>query len=264
MATHCEPSRLNAQIRKDPGPDVAELCQLIERKSFCNLPAERVRSLLLQQGATALQDWSRFQESWSRLPLDGYMADGGHYRKRRHATLSTSAASLTLQIEPHQPHYQTLHYNPLNGGIARNYEPIENSILLGGTMSSVLTLGSELFGCLSPHSDWHIEVHQFRIEATSGEVAKPTPEGAHRDGVSFAMMLMVQRVNVVGGTTTIYDRENHRLDEFVLTAPFDMAIVNDERVRHSVTPIAPLDAARPSHRDVLVATFRHKLRSTRS
>jgi hypothetical protein len=217
-----------------------------------------VRSLLLQREPLSLQDWTAFQNSWSRLELDRYMADGGRYRKRRYATLSAPASSVGLRVEPHQPHYQSLTYNQLNGGIPRYFEPIEDGILVGNTMRSLITLGCEIFGRLSPYSDWHIEVHQFRIEVDSSKVATPTPEGMHRDGVSFAMMVMVGRANVKDGATNIFDLEKNPLDEFTLAKPLDMAIVNDERALHAVTPIAPLRADRPGHRDVLVTTFRHK------
>lgn len=34
-----------------------------------------------------------------------------------------------------------------------------------------------------------------------------TPEGAHRDGVNYVMMVMVNRNNTVNGATNIYDAE---------------------------------------------------------
>ena len=33
----------------------------------------------------SLSDWASFSASWDDLGLDTYMADGGRYRKRRHA-----------------------------------------------------------------------------------------------------------------------------------------------------------------------------------
>lgn len=35
--------------------------------------------------------WGGFADSWNRLELDGHMADGGRYRRRRHATFSIVA-----------------------------------------------------------------------------------------------------------------------------------------------------------------------------
>lgn len=240
--------------------ETERVCCQVGVKDFCFIPGQRLESLLTAHDPDALDDFEEFQQSWSRLVEDEYMADGGKYRMRRHATLSASRASPLFRVEPHQPHYQSLNYNPLNGGIARHYEPIEPAILHGKTLSSLIGLGCDLFGRLSPYSDWHIEVHQFRIDPRVEGVGKPTPEGVHRDGVNFVMMAMVQRINVVNGSTAIYDLEKRRLDEFTLTDPLDLAIANDERVFHGVTPIASFDAAQPAHRDVLVVTFRRKTR----
>jgi hypothetical protein len=35
-------------------------------------------------------------------------------------------------------------------------------------------------------------------------------------------------------------------------------VTDDNRVYHGVTPVTPLDPARPGHRDVLVVTFRRE------
>src|SRR5712692_2431713 len=66
----------------------------------------------------SLADWPAFSESWNDLALDMYMADGGRYRRRRHAVFAATAAGVITR-QPHQPHYQTLDYNPVNGGVAR-------------------------------------------------------------------------------------------------------------------------------------------------
>lgn len=241
---------------------VEEICERVSSKSYLYLPGESVGELLRRRDANALQDWETFRDSWGDMPLDGYMADGGRYRRRRHATLSVPRADNRYRIEPHQPHYQTVDYNTLNGGIARHYEPFEDSVLRGATMSSLLTLGCDLFGRLAPYSPWHIEAHQFRIEVSGveagQEIGKPTPEGVHRDGVTFVMMLMVKRSNTVNGESTIYNLEKNPLDKFMLADELDMAIVNDERVFHGVSPIEQLDSGEPAVRDVLVITYRHK------
>ncbi|MDW5417195.1 2OG-Fe dioxygenase family protein [Iodobacter sp. CM08] len=241
--------------------DLEQVRMQMAQKNFCFIPAEQVRSLLQQQQASALQDWSTFQNSWSDLALDTYMADQGSYRKRKHATLSAPAASRLWQKEAHQPHYQSLTYNNLNGGIARHYAPISDAVMQSHSMNNLLTLACDIFGQLMPEHAWHIEAHQFRIEANAEQAGLPTPEGVHRDGVNFVMMLMVQRANMVNGATTIYDLNKNRLDQFVLTNPLDMALVNDEQVFHGVTPIMQLDSDRLAARDVLVITFRRKTQS---
>ena len=60
-----------------------------------------------------LSDWARFAASWNDLQLDTYLPDGHRYRRRRHATMSARAGEAKVTLEPHQPHYQSIDYNPL-------------------------------------------------------------------------------------------------------------------------------------------------------
>ena len=238
-----------------PATDPA-LCAETQRLAdtgFAFVPAARMHAAL---GAAALAGWPTFAASWDRLERDTYMADGGRYRRRRYATLSAPAEGGTLAVEPHQPHYQSLEYNRLNGGIARHFAPIEPAVLAAPTLQAVLMLGLALFRRLHPGRSAHVEVHQFRIEARAGVLGRPTPEGAHRDGVDFVLVTMVARVNVASGTTEIFDAGRRRIDAFTLVEPGDTALVDDRRALHGVTPIVPADAARPAWRDVLVATYR--------
>ncbi|MCX5226740.1 2OG-Fe dioxygenase family protein [Streptomyces sp. NPDC006553] len=237
---------------------VEEIAESLSSRSYDLISGEKVKQLLLQRSETAVDDLEPFRESWSRMPLDSYMADGGRYRRRRHATLSAPRASTDYRIEAHQPHYQGLDYNTLNGGVARHYEPFEEQILRGRTMDSLLTLGCDIFGRLAPYSGWHIEAHQFRIEVDGEEVGLPTPEGVHRDGVTFVLMAMIGRSNATGGESTVFNLDKQPVEKFSLTDPLDVALVNDERVYHGVTPIEQIDPAAPASRDVLVITYRHK------
>jgi hypothetical protein len=56
--------------------------------------------------------------------------------------------------------------------------------------------------------------------------------------------------------TTIHGAGGAPLGAFTLTVPFDAAIVDDRRVAHGVTPVEPIDPAKPAFRDVLVVTFK--------
>jgi hypothetical protein len=216
--------------------------------------ADEMRALLSRAGTLA--DWPAFAASWHDLGMDRYMADGGRYRRRRHAVFAASPGGAIVRSS-HQPHYQSRDYNPLNGGIARWFEPIDAAIGIGATMRAILTCSRALFEGIAGPRDWHIEAHQFRIEARAEERGQPTPEGVHRDGVDYVLVLLVDRQNVESGTTTVHALNGEPLGAFTLTTPLDAALLDDSRVAHGVTPIAPLDVTRPAYRDVLVVTWRH-------
>ncbi len=203
-------------------------------------------------------DDSAFLDSWNRLEEDEYMADGGKYRKRRHATYAVMQAGENARLMPHQPHYQTVDYNPLNGGVARYFAPILDDLHQSPTLAALLEFGNRLFSQMSGNPAWHIELHQFRIEARDGREGKPTPEGVHRDGVDFVVVVMIKRVNIDSGATTIFDLEHNLVGEFMLRETFDMVLVNDRKVYHGVTPIEQIDADSEAYRDVLVITFKKR------
>lgn len=234
-----------------------QLCSQIERRGFAVLPARRMEAMAAIQDADGAI-WREFAESWERLGPDDYMRDGGTYRKRRHAVYSALGQARHIHREPNQPHYRGLEYNHLNGGIARHYLPIEDGFASNVIFRRLLDFCRTAFDRLRPESEWHIEVHQFRIEAREQAHGRPTPEGVHRDGVHYVLMLMVRRSNIVNGATEIHSATGGRLDSFVLNQAWDAAIVDDERVRHGVTPIIQLDTTHPGTRDVLVITFRAK------
>ncbi|MEA2737117.1 MAG: hypothetical protein QOH05_424 [Acetobacteraceae bacterium] len=233
-----------------------QLTDLIRTDGYTFVHAPDMRALLEQAGTLA--DWAAFARSWDDLGPDTYMADGGRYRKRRHAVFAVGAAGAVRQ--PAQPHYQSRDYNTLNGGIERWFEPVTEAIGAGPSMTAILRFCHDLFGTVSAadpsHVPWHVEVHQFRIEARRGVEGRPTPEGMHRDGVDYVLVLLVNRVNIASGETSVHDLTGKALGHFTLTAPLDAALVDDTRVMHGVTPVEPLDPAEPGFRDVLVVTFR--------
>jgi len=226
----------------------------IARAGYAFVEASEMRAALGRFGALA--DWPAFAESWNDLATDTYMADGGRYRRRRFGVYKATRQG-PIERAPHQAHYQAVDYNRLNGGVERWFEPIEPAIGDGASLRTILDYCRSLFGRLAPRTDaWHIEAHQFRIEARPGAEGKPTPEGMHRDGVDYVLVLLIDRRNIASGTTTIHDLDKRTLGSFTLTDPLDAALVDDARCYHGVTPVEPQNPALPAYRDVLVVTFR--------
>jgi hypothetical protein len=233
-------------------PDTSTLHSQLQRDGFAFVTAGIMRDLLPAQ---ALTDWPAFAASWNGLAPDKYLAASGRHRRRRHATFAVVAGE--VQRQPHQPHYQSLQYNHLQGDNQRWFEPVLPAIADGASLRTILDFCRDCFGALAPAIlNWHVEVHQFRIEARAGEAGEPTPEGVHRDGVDYVLVLLIDRVNIESGTTTIHAHDGSLLGSFTLTHALDAALVDDGRVRHGVTAVTPLDPSQPAHRDVLVVTFK--------
>ena len=237
---------------------ITDIVSGLSDDDFLFIDSAQAIEILSAIAATSIGDDQSFLDSWNRLEQDQYMADGGKYRKRRHATYAIQNANEPARLMPYQPHYQTLDYNPLNGGVARYFAPILDDLHQSTTLAALLEFGNRVFSQISGNHQWHIELHQFRIEARDGKLAKPTPEGVHRDGVDFVIVVMIKRVNIDSGATTIFDLDNRLLGEFTLLESFDMVLVNDRKVYHGVTPITPLDPSAEAFRDVLVITFKNR------
>ena len=224
----------------------------LARGGFAFLDGATSRAWLERAGK--LSDWDALQASWDHMAQDSYMADGGRYRRRRHAVFFAEPDGISRAA--HQPHFQTLDYNRLNGGVARWFEPMPASVTAGPSFQAILAASHALFARLAPGKEWHVEAHQFRIEARAGEEGRPTPEGRHRDGVDFVLVLMIRRQNIARGVTTIHAPDGTDLGSFTLEHPFEAALVDDHRVFHGVTAVEPIDPAEAAFRDVLVLTFR--------
>ena len=201
----------------------------------------------------ALLAW---QSLWSALPPDPHLKDGGRYRRRRHGCFVVTTRS--VEPVPHRAHWQPLDYNALHGGIQRWFEPLD-AALAGSPAWGQLLQG--LAGVADGLRDsggsqrWYVEAHPFRIDTTDG-IGRPTPEGAHRDGVDLVAVLIVGRHNVKGGETRVFDARGPQGVRFTLNEPWSALLLDDERVIHETTPIQPLDPAQPAWRDTLVLTFR--------
>ncbi len=217
-------------------------------------------ALLLPQDVAALAGCSlaeldALRASWNTLSLDNYLKDGGRYRRRRHSCFVQDGAALTQTA--HRAHWQPLEYNALHGGMHRLFEAMLPETVAapawGSLVRAIGSLCSAVRADRSGPQPWHVEAHQFRIDTTDG-IGRPTPEGAHRDGVDFVAVILIGRHQIKGGETRIFEADGPNGKRFTMTEPWTMLLLDDATVIHESTPIQPL--AEQGHRDTLVLTYR--------
>jgi hypothetical protein len=201
--------------------------------------------------ASPIAELNALQPSWNDLPPDEHMRDGGRYRRRRHACFVVEQDS--VEQVAHRAHWQPLEYNALHGGLERWFEPMRPEVVRQPVWSRLLAGLSAHCTALKGSRPWFVEAHQFRIDTTDG-IGRPTPEGAHRDGVDFVAVLLVGRVGIKGGETRVFEAGGAAGLRFTMSAPWTTLLLDDARVVHESTPIQPLAAG--AHRDTLVLTFR--------
>jgi hypothetical protein len=189
--------------------------------------------------------------SWDDLPADAYLRDGGRYRRRRHASYVIDGGE--VRPAPHRAHWQPLEYNALHGGLERWFEPIRPDVAQRPVWPRLLGAFARLCAELKGAQPWYVEAHQFRIDTTDG-IGRPTPEGAHRDGVDLVAVLLVDRTGIKGGETRVFEADGPAGLRFTMVEPWTTLVLDDQRVIHESTPIQPLEAN--GHRDTLVLTYR--------
>jgi hypothetical protein len=228
-------------------------------------PADQLMSSLHSQGYAGLSPASvcalagvtpaqlqALEPFWRDLPPDRYLKDGGRYRCRRHASLTLQGP--TVSLVPHRAHWQPLSYNALHGGMQRWFEPLAPELQAQPAWNALLRWLGGVASQVQGQQPWYAEVHQFRIDTTDG-IGRPTPEGAHRDGVNWVAVFLVGRHGIKGGETRVFDVDSPRGQRFTLAEPWSLLLLDDQRVIHETTPIQPQGSGQ-GWRDTLVVTLR--------
>ena len=226
-----------------------DIVQEMRANGFC-LVAPAALEVCFGVTAAAL---SKLEATWDDLPRDGYLKDGGKYRARRHSSFVQTLAPPSLVQSPHRAHWQPVDYNALHGGIERWFEPITPGVCAADAWHNLLAGLGNAFAQITSHRQWFIEAHQFRIDTADG-IGRPTPEGAHRDGVDFVAVVLVNRHHIKGGETRVFEAHGPSGVRFTLTEPWSVLLLDDARVIHESTPIQP--DGEEGARDTLVLTYR--------
>ncbi len=243
MTTH-------APLPAQPAPPYTEAGQIAAALRTSGYALVRPDDVLALAGCTRAE-LDLLALSWDALALDNYLKDGGHYRRRRHACFIDRGGALTQAA--HRAHWQPVEYNALHGGMHRMFEAVQPSTLAQPAWNKLLLALGKLCTEVKGAQTWHVEAHQFRID-TLGGIGRPTPEGAHRDGVDMVAVLLVGRTAIKGGETRVFDAAGPDGKRFTMRDPWTLLLLDDERVIHESTPIQPDGAS--GHRDTLVLTWR--------
>ena len=232
-----------------PWSQLETLNATLSTKGYALLEASSV----VRWAGTTAHDLDFLQSFWSDLPPDPHLRDGGRYRRRRHGCFVVS--SKQVKQVAHRAHWQPLAYNALHGGMQRWFAPLESAMINCQAWGALLGALARQCSALHGEQAWFIEAHPFRIDTTDG-IGRPTPEGAHRDGVDLVAVFILERHAIKGGETRIFEADGPTGLRFTLEQPWSLILLDDHRVIHESTPIQPLDRNTLGWRDTLVITCR--------
>lgn len=139
---------------------------------------------------------------------------------------------------------QSIVYNPVHGGMRREYPPIGTDITNSEDFRRLLIQYATFFGW----GDGIVLVQFQRVDCNTSRTGLPAVEGFHQDGNLHVGMLVVNRNNVAadsGVSQYVMDDKGKKTDELIFDAvvPAGQLIFwNDKRVWHYGTEIKVADA----------------------
>lgn len=146
----------------------------------------------------------------------------------------------------HLPQYalqQSIQYNPVHGGMRREYPPVNDEITGRSDFHWLLDTYATFFGW----SDAIVLVQFQRVDCFAGRIGRPAVEGFHQDGNRHVGMLVVDRRNITAGSGVsqyVMDDHGKKTDELVFDSvvpPGKLVFWNDKRVWHYGTDIHVAD-----------------------
>ena len=209
--------------------------------------------------ATLNNDTIKFLKAYDNLKVDKYVLNdiGKPCRKRRYGSFTFDIKKNILSSNEHKTFFQSKKVNKAYGGIERDFAPIENDTLNNQFLQELIKADFTKFPKLDKNlsQKWFVGVQMFRIEATKDFKGEATPEGIHQDEHHFVVQHMINKKNVKGGVSSIYNLDQEKIVSLTLNNFLDTCYVKDEKVMHSVSSIECETDNEIAIRDMLILDF---------
>lgn len=188
--------------------------------------------------------------SFGNLDLDIYVPVRNRYRRFAQYRLDHVGSDWHLERLPHKPYITYPKFNPVAGGIRREYGPIVSDF------SDVIRLATNAIS-LDASIPWQINVHQIRIFVKKGEVeGVVVPEGPHKDGHEFVFIGVYDRHNVTGAEMTLRPDDAKETPFLATTLSAGQGVVLDDmNLWHYVSDIEAIDDEQAAYRDTLIVSY---------
>jgi hypothetical protein len=186
---------------------------------------------------------------FDNLPLDEFT--GGRQRYRRFSQYKMSfdvpSDSWRPEVLPHRPFIQPKVVNGLVGGRQRQFPPLRID------PSPQLDAGAKALGLDRTHT-WQLNVHQCRVISTPEIEGVSVPEGPHRDGHEYGMLVVFDRHNITGGVNQLMPTGGGEPFFEVTLQPGQALVYEDGVMWHNATDIVAKDDT-GGHRDLWIVAI---------
>lgn len=173
-----------------------------------------------------------FKKSFDNLPNDSYIKD--HTRRRLYRNYFIENFNNDFIITPS-------HANTFTQEVPDSRKNLRVFELIPEPMSpfliNFLKMSSNLVNMNHPFKNISVDVHQVRQVCYPDINSHNSAEGIHQDGADYIISACVlNRYNVEGGVSSIYDSDIKLLDTILLKEN-DFIFQDDKNLYHYVTPI---------------------------
>ncbi|MFG6178988.1 2OG-Fe dioxygenase family protein [Halomonas sp. THAF12] len=135
----------------------------------------------------------------------------------------------------------------------RYYEPLAPAFLERADVKAFVRAWARLWD-IQPDEPILMQITGQRGE---GHIDPLQGQGIHADGCQALSILVLERRNVLGADSRLYaDKTGSRELGVATLAPGDILHLRDDRVFHSVDPLAQLDPAAPFERFIIIINSR--------
>lgn len=217
----------------------------------------------------SLQDFDDFEVSdieidilkahFSFMPLDNY-SNGNRLRNY----IQVSIQNGNIKYGKFEPYQQSKKYNPVTGGVIRDYESINKKILELEVFNKIIRKDIEIvknFKKVGLVDEIMIGVHLFRYKA-GVDPAYSSPSWLHKDDEDIVFLHLIDVSDDLIGGDNIIAKNPKKIDYvFKLKNIFDTLVVN-HNCYHAVTPMGIPDNYEKGkflHRDIILVTFQKRI-----
>lgn len=187
------------------------------------------------------------QRFFDELPLDPYLEE--KYRYRRFSRFQVSSEQL-VQL-PHQYFLQHKEYNTLLGDIRREYFELDDRLAVAEDFRILTQEFLSAYRSLPEGTE--MGIHQIRIVSSDTMPGYPAPEGIHVDGFDLVGIFCVDRSDITGGETYLYESRDDEPVYCTTLEPGDLLVFDDRKLLHYTSPIKTFSTA-CGKRDVFIFT----------
>lgn len=191
-------------------------------------------------------------KSFRFLPPDRYEKSKGFYfRFRKFSKIIIKDKKINQLIDTN--FFQKKKINRYVGGIKRKFEPIDEKIRL-----LMIDMFNKNFYSLVNSRNFEVGFHQLRIRCSKDFVGYPVPEGWHKDGYDYVILINYGSYNIQGGITRIKERIDQNNDTFsTFLKKGEFLFINDKKYFHYTDPINVNKKFSKGSRDTLVITIKN-------